>query len=393
MAVVGDIKWSVHTRVCGDFKCCSCQVTEHSHWGKMPPLPGICTWRQWMNLSHTRGLVLTPHQPILSTYSHPSKRPVRQHSTTPNVPCEVPPSHLERKTHSMGWDKIQAHVEPYFSTNWKFPSEKERKGLLTVGLSRAFCNSFPLTLDSRIGVTCKMLYFSLLIDDQLEKMSFAQMLSYRHRTMEVVLGSVKPDISISREWMLYDTLQIMRRMDKKLANDVARGFCQLLKAMTSPERNSIKELEPYLELREVDVGRTFFTALMRFGANLHLNDAQKAKSKPFESIAFRHMCIINDTYSWEREWRVSQTSQADGAQPFSSVYIVAKETQQPFSVCKRLLYDYCRGIELDFKQAMDALRNEGSSVVTPELESYLQSLEFFMSGIEAWSQWTPRYRQ
>lgn len=73
----------------------------------------------------------------------------------------------------MGWDKIQAHVEPYFSTNWKFPSEKERKGLLTVGLSRAFCNSFPLTLDSRIGVTCKMLYFSLLIDGGwLEKLGF-----------------------------------------------------------------------------------------------------------------------------------------------------------------------------------------------------------------------------
>lgn len=75
--------------------------------------------------------------------------------------------------------------------------------------------------------------------------------------MGVVLGSYKPDISISREWILYDTFQIMRGMNKPLADDVARGFCHLLKAMTSQERASISNLEPYLEFREVDVGRTY----------------------------------------------------------------------------------------------------------------------------------------
>jgi aristolochene synthase len=56
--------------------------------------------------------------------------------------------------------------------------------------------------------------------------------------------------------MLYDTLQTMRRINKTLANDVARGFCQLLKAMTSQERSSISTIGPYLEFREIDVGKT-----------------------------------------------------------------------------------------------------------------------------------------
>ncbi|CAG7951742.1 unnamed protein product [Penicillium olsonii] len=358
----------------------------------MPPPRGIYILRQFLGVSRVRERALT-HQSLLPIYSHSSKGPLRQHSTVPNAPCEIPPGHLETKTHVMGWEKIQTQVEPYFKTNWNFVSEKERKGLLSIGLPHAFCKSFPSTLNNRVGVTCKMLYLSLLIDDQLEKMSFAQMLSYRHRTMEVALGSVKPDISISREWMLYDTLQIMRGMDKRLANRVARGFCQLLKAMTSPERNSITNLESYFQFREVDSGRTFFTALIRFGANLHLNDTELMKSKPFESIAFRHFSIINDIYSWERESRVSQTISTDGAKPFSSVYIVAKDTRQPFSICQRLLYDYCRGIELDFKQAVDGLREDGSNVLTPQLESYLRNLEFFMSGMEAWSQLTARYKK
>lgn len=241
----------------------------------MQSLRRICTWNQWKIPFQANGSGLTFHRPTTcSAYAHLSKGRVRQYSTAPNTPCEVPPSKLKTKSHHLGWEKIQAQVEPYFSTNWNFASEKKKQGLLAIGLSRAFTNAFPLTLDNRIGVTCKMLYLSLLIDgwscfnarpwviadkqiDQLEKMSFPQMLSYRHRTMEVVLGTYKPDISISREWMLYDTLETMRGMNKTLANDAARGFCQLLKAMTSQERASISDLEAYLEFREVDVGRTY----------------------------------------------------------------------------------------------------------------------------------------
>jgi aristolochene synthase len=98
---------------------------------------------------------------------------------------------------SLGWAISWPQLEVF--------SKKKRKGFLSFGLSRAFSNSFPLAIDDRVGVTCKMLYLSLLIGgrfwgwglgtgdlltiktDQLERMSFAPMLSYGHRIMEVVL--------------------------------------------------------------------------------------------------------------------------------------------------------------------------------------------------------------
>jgi aristolochene synthase len=91
--------------------------------------------------------------------------------------------------------------------------------------------------------------------DQLEKMSFTQMLSYRDRVMEIASGTAKPDRNICLEWMLHDTIVSMRDMDAALTKDVAQGFCQLLQAQTSQERASIKTLGSYLEFREIDVGR------------------------------------------------------------------------------------------------------------------------------------------
>lgn len=79
---------------------------------------------------------------------------------------EIPPSRLESKTHPLGWETIQAHVEPYFSENWDFASEKERHGFFALGFSRAFSQFFPLTLNNRVEVTCKMHYLALLMDGE-----------------------------------------------------------------------------------------------------------------------------------------------------------------------------------------------------------------------------------
>ncbi|KAJ5496411.1 hypothetical protein N7463_008398 [Penicillium fimorum] len=347
-----------------------------------------CTWKRLTNRSRFE-VTLVVNRRVLLPHFYSINRSVRQYSTLQNVPCEIPAGQLESKTHPLGWERIQAQVEPYFGNSWSFASEKEKKGFLDLGFSRAFSHFFPLTLDDRIDVTCKMLYLSLLIDDQLEKMSFRQMLSYRDRVMKIALGTASPDRRICLEWMLHDTVLAMRSMDAILANDVAQGFCQLLQAQTSQERSTIKTLGLYLKFREIDVGRPLYTALIRFGAKLYLTTTELKKTTALESIAFRHVSAMNDIYSWEREWKVYQANPTDGAQPFSAIYIFANETGLPYTACKRLMYSYCRELELAFKHSSYEI---GTESPRHELESYIKGLEYFMSGIELWSQWTPRYR-
>jgi aristolochene synthase len=78
----------------------------------------------------------------------------------------VGPSQLELKSHPLGWEAIQALVEPSFAQHWKFTSEREKKGFFALGFSRAFSQFFPLTLNERVEVTCMMHYLALLIDGE-----------------------------------------------------------------------------------------------------------------------------------------------------------------------------------------------------------------------------------
>ncbi|KAJ5312853.1 hypothetical protein N7508_003683 [Penicillium antarcticum] len=329
---------------------------------------------------------LSNNRHLFSPHAYSANKPTRKYSTIPNIPCEIPATQLESKTHPLGWEKIQAQVEPYFGNNWNFASEKEKRGFLAIGFSRAFSHFFPLTLDCRIETSCKVFYLTLLIDDQLEKMSFEQMHSYRERVMRIALGAMSPDKHVCLEWMLHDTFQSMRNIDEGLAGDAAQGFCQLLQAQTSQERSSIQTLGSYLKFREIDAGKPF-------GANLRLNPAELERLSALESASFRHMGVINDIYSWEREWKMHQENPTDGSRPLSAIYILANETGLPFTACKRLMYSYCRELELIIKHTGDELQADSVSKWTPEMDMYFKGLESFMRGNELWSQWTPRYRQ
>ncbi|KAJ5629484.1 hypothetical protein N7528_003141 [Penicillium herquei] len=202
-----------------------------------------------------------------------------------------------------GLEAIQTSIEPYFQKNWKFASEKERNGFFTLGIARAFSEFFPLVLNDRVDVTGKMHYFAFLIDDQFDKMNTVDMLSYRERVIKIAHNKISPNRSNCVEWMLFDTTKTLREIDEALSDDLVEGFCALLRAQTAPERASIKHLGPYLEWREIDAGRTFYTALMRFGGNLHLTTTELTQLSELESCAFRFVGVLNDVYSWEKSGR------------------------------------------------------------------------------------------
>jgi aristolochene synthase len=104
------------------------------------------------------------------------------------------------------------------------------------------------------------------------------------------------------------------------------------------------------------------------------------------------MGVLNDIYSWNREWRVYQETPVDGTRPFSAIYILSQETGLPYSACKRLMYSFCRELEIAHKQSEDDIRC-ASTELTPDMEKYIKGLEYLMSGVETWSQWTPRYKE
>ncbi|KAH8804508.1 isoprenoid synthase domain-containing protein [Xylogone sp. PMI_703] len=306
-------------------------------------------------------------------------------------PYKIPPSLFEHRYHHVSQEAIEANIISYMEKNWDFKSEKQKRSIFSVDFAKTTRLIYSFTFDDRLDYINRLHYVALLIDDEL---SPEEMASYCIRLAQVVRGEVAPDNTACIEKILYETLEMMRPFDEEITQDVVEGFIIVLQNQTNSERFKIKHLDRYLPYRAVDVGQQFYTALVRFGAGLHLTPAERELALPLEIKAFEHVGIINDIYSWNKEWKAYQAHPCDATQPFSSVRIISQETGMPHPACKRLMYMFCREVEIAFKEYINDLRGKGSTMpLRLEVETYFKALEFFAAGNEVWSQSTPRYNR
>lgn len=63
--------------------------------------------------------------------------------------------------------EVTAEVDKFFLQNWNFPGEKAKAKFLKAGFSRATCLYFPLALDDRIHLACRLITILFLIDGKL----------------------------------------------------------------------------------------------------------------------------------------------------------------------------------------------------------------------------------
>lgn len=116
------------------------------------------------------------------------------------------------------------------------------------------------------------------------------------------------------------------------------------------------------------------------------------QTAPLESYTFRFFGVFNDVYSWDREWKSHYENKTDGSYPFSAIFILAQETGLSYPACQRMMLVYCRELEIAFKKVDQEIRNNIDQSLRPEMVKYIKGLEYFMSGVESWTKWTPRYR-
>ena len=74
-----------------------------------------------------------------------------------------PPSRFVAECHPLE-RQITAEVDGYFLTHWPFKTAKDRKKFVAAGFSRVTCLYFPLSLNDRIHLACRLLTILFLID-------------------------------------------------------------------------------------------------------------------------------------------------------------------------------------------------------------------------------------
>ncbi|KAI0109098.1 Aristolochene synthase in complex with 12,13 Difluorofarnesyl diphosphate [Nemania sp. FL0031] len=284
--------------------------------------------------------------------------------------------------------EVIKEVDGYFLTHWPFPGKEAREKFIAAGFSRVTCLYFPKALDDRIHFACRLLTILFLFDDQLEHMSLKEGEAYNKRLMDIARGDILPDRTIPAEYMFYDLWESMRAHDFKMANEVLEPVFVFMRAQTDSARLKPMNLEEYLEYREKDVGKALLGALMRFAMALEVSPEELAIARPADMTCSKHLSVINDIWSYEKEYIASQTLHDEGAVLCTCVGIMSKDTDLRIPAAKRVLYAICREWELVFKQEVADIL---SVCDTPTMRAYLDGLELQMSGNELWSRTTLRY--
>ncbi|KAF5006789.1 hypothetical protein FDECE_6843 [Fusarium decemcellulare] len=288
--------------------------------------------------------------------------------------------------------EVSVEVNGYFLKHWPFPNDKARQKFVAAGFSRVTCYYYPLALNERIAFACRLLTLLFLIDDLLEDMSLQDGSDYNERLILISKNEATPDPNVPVEWITHDLWRDMRACDEELADEILEPVFTFMRAQTDKSRLSIKELGQYLEYRERDVGKALLSALMRFSMELHLDPEELSSVHEIEMNCSKHISVINDIFSWEKELKASQMGHQEGSALCSAVSVLSSETALSYAASKRVLWTMCREWELVHEDLVRT-RLQSTPACSKDLKAFMKGLEYQMSGNEAWSRSTPRYNQ
>lgn len=118
------------------------------------------------------------------------------------------------------------------------------------------------------------------------------------------------------------------------------------------------------------------SALICFTRGIHLTEEERALVGPVDNNGARHLAVINDIWSYEKELEAVTLGQ-EGSIMTNAVDVLADEVFIPIDSAKRVLYRLCREWEI----AHDTLVAEILAMCdSPALRIYLKDNEYQMSG-------------
>ena len=129
---------------------------------------------------------------------------------------------------------------------------------------------------------------------------------------------------------------------------------------------------------------------MRFSMALKVSDKEIAVARPAEQNCSKHLSVVNDIFSYEKELKAAKQLHEEGGVLCTSVKIMAEEADVPIEASKRILMTMSREWEACHERIVAKIES-GPMKPSPALKSYLKGLEYQMSGNEYWSRTTKRY--
>lgn len=131
---------------------------------------------------------------------------------------------------------------------------------------------------------------------------------------------------------------------------------------------------------------------MRYSMRLQISPDELESVRPLERNCSKHISVVNDIYSFEKEVAAAKKCHKEGGALCSSVQIMADESDLTIAASKRVLWLLCREWEA-VHQRLVATREADVKKPSPAVLDYMKGLQYQMSGNEQWSHTTKRYNE
>ncbi|KAK4168418.1 putative terpene cyclase [Cladorrhinum sp. PSN259] len=303
----------------------------------------------------------------------------------------IPPSALSEPSLHSDHPEIDREVISYLVNAWKWPSEKHKKGFISWNLAEVVSFMFPTGETSRVKLACELLLLGFLMDDHFDNHTFQEntLTVSRLESLFNSPSSFNPTTNIDE---MHSTL-FSRFLSIPHSQPILQTYLAMLKCHCEPTRGSTSTLGSYLKFRETDVGMPICSELMYWvePALLSLTQQQRETLKRMETIANYHVSILNDVFSFEREYKASREQDSEGAVLVNGVAVLSREIGVGVDVARSLCCEIVRGWEREFLGVVaETLKSKDVEKDGLMLRA-IKGIERRMSGAEAYSWRTKRY--
>ncbi|KAK3349788.1 isoprenoid synthase domain-containing protein [Lasiosphaeria hispida] len=293
-------------------------------------------------------------------------------------------------------EEIDRDVISYLVHTWEWPSEKAKKGFVSWKLSDVVLFMFPTGDTTRVKLACELLLLGFLMDDWFDNNSFPANTALVTR-LQSLLASPSTFTTLTTIERMHATLfaRILAVQSTVLPPTTSRAilttYLDMLACHCDASRGAATALRDYLVFREVDVGMPICVELLYWTEDLAMREGERAALAPLERVANYHVSILNDVFSFEREWQAARTL-GQGAVLVNGVRILADETAVSVGAAKSLCLALVRAWEVEFQTMVEeVLERVRGGDGEERLRRAVLGIERRMTGAEAFSWRTSRY--
>ncbi|KAM0267002.1 hypothetical protein ACHAPA_006390 [Fusarium lateritium] len=254
-------------------------------------------------------------------------------------------------------------------------------------------------LSERLALTTYMVEYAYIHDDVIEyaenKDESKKLQESNNQLMEgLTLGgdtgrSSKSKDHVKRRQLQAKMVMELMEVDKEQAKETLRLWKEMSEVFVQIRDMKFTTLDPYLKVRVVDAGCPWTMSLLCFSMDFRLSADEEKKTDHITSAAYDSWVLVNDYFSWEKEWSNYQTNGATGVIA-NAIFLFMDWHSIGREEGKKMLRKEIISRENRYCKLKEDFLAKG--LATEKTRQWLELLDLVTAGNFAWSMTTARYR-